>query len=129
MEGHSRRCRASRLRHLLARSSRWRRSADGARRRGARRPSRRHHLPHARQGQAASLRRRRKGNVNMRLAGKSALITGSARGIGRAFAEAYIGEGATVAIADINLEAAKKAAAEIGSSAYAVKLDVTDPGH
>jgi NAD(P)-dependent dehydrogenase (short-subunit alcohol dehydrogenase family) len=44
----------------------------------------------------------------MRLAGKSALITGSARGIGRAFAEAYAGEGATVAIADINLEAAQK---------------------
>ncbi|WP_095203031.1 L-iditol 2-dehydrogenase [Mesorhizobium carmichaelinearum] len=62
----------------------------------------------------------------MRLAGKSALITGSARGIGRAFAEAYVGEGATVAIADINLEAAEKTAAEIGSSAYAVKLDVTD---
>ena len=62
----------------------------------------------------------------MRLAGKSALITGSARGIGRAFAEAYIGEGATVAIADINLEAAQKTAAEIGGSAYAVKLDVTD---
>ena len=62
----------------------------------------------------------------MRLAGKSALITGSARGIGRAFAEAYIGEGATVAIADINLEAAQKTAAEIGGKAYAVKLDVTD---
>ncbi|MER8573838.1 L-iditol 2-dehydrogenase [Mesorhizobium sp. M1338] len=62
----------------------------------------------------------------MRLAGKSALITGSARGIGRAFAEAYVGEGATVAIADINLEAARKTAAEIGGKAYAVKLDVTD---
>lgn len=62
----------------------------------------------------------------MRLAGKSALITGSARGIGRAFAEAYAGEGATVAIADINLEAARKTAAEIGGKAYAVKLDVTD---
>jgi D-sorbitol dehydrogenase (acceptor) len=64
----------------------------------------------------------------MRLAGKSALITGSARGIGRAFAEAYIREGATVAIADINLEAAQKTAAEIGEKAYAVKLDVTDLG-
>ena len=35
-----------------------------------------------------------------RLEGKSALITGSARGIGRAFAQAYIAEGATVAIAN-----------------------------
>lgn len=61
-----------------------------------------------------------------RLEGKSALITGAARGIGRAFAEAYVGEGATVAIGDINLEAAEKTAAEIGPSAYAVKLDVTD---
>jgi NAD(P)-dependent dehydrogenase (short-subunit alcohol dehydrogenase family) len=62
----------------------------------------------------------------MRLAGKSALITGSARGIGRAFAEAYAGEGATVAIADINLEAAQKTASQIGGNAYAVQLDVTD---
>ncbi|AZO57024.1 MULTISPECIES: L-iditol 2-dehydrogenase [unclassified Mesorhizobium] len=62
----------------------------------------------------------------MRLKGKSALITGSARGIGRAFAEAYVREGATVAIADINLDAARKTAAEIGDHAYALKLDVTD---
>lgn len=62
----------------------------------------------------------------MRLAGKSALITGSARGIGRAFAEAYVREGATVAIADINLAAAETAAREIGDNAYAVRLDVGD---
>ncbi|BCG84509.1 sorbitol dehydrogenase [Mesorhizobium sp. 113-3-9] len=62
----------------------------------------------------------------MRLKDKSALVTGSARGIGRAFAEAYVRDGATVAIADINLEAARKTAAEIGDKAYAVKLDVTD---
>ena len=62
----------------------------------------------------------------MKLAGKSALITGAARGIGRAFAEAYIREGATVAIADINLDAASAAAAEIGTGAYAVRLDVGD---
>jgi NAD(P)-dependent dehydrogenase (short-subunit alcohol dehydrogenase family) len=61
----------------------------------------------------------------MRLAGKSALITGSARGIGRAFAEAYVREGATVAIADINLDAAQATAADIGDGAYAVRLDVT----
>jgi NAD(P)-dependent dehydrogenase (short-subunit alcohol dehydrogenase family) len=60
----------------------------------------------------------------MRLEGKSALITGSARGIGRAFAEAYVREGARVAIADINLDAARSTASEIGPAAYAVALDV-----
>lgn len=60
-----------------------------------------------------------------RLEGKSALITGSARGIGRAFAEAYTREGATVAIADIDFERASKTAREIGENAYAVELDVT----
>ncbi|MCA0059123.1 MULTISPECIES: L-iditol 2-dehydrogenase [unclassified Mesorhizobium] len=62
----------------------------------------------------------------MRLKGKSALITGSARGIGKAFAEAYAREGAIVAIADIDLEAAQKTAAGIGGKAYAVTIDVTD---
>jgi len=61
-----------------------------------------------------------------RLEGKSALITGSARGIGRTFAEAYIREGATVAIADINFERAEHTASELGASAYALKIDVTD---
>lgn len=61
-----------------------------------------------------------------RLTGKSALITGSARGIGRAFAEAYVREGATVAIADINLERATETAKAIGDQAYAVHLDVTN---
>ena len=60
-----------------------------------------------------------------RLAGKSALITGAARGIGLSFAEAYVREGATVAIADINLAAAKLAADQIGEAAYAIELDVT----
>ncbi|HEX8589635.1 L-iditol 2-dehydrogenase [Pseudomonas sp.] len=61
-----------------------------------------------------------------RLQGKSALITGSARGIGRAYAEAYIREGATVAIADINLERATQTATELGAQAFAVRMDVTD---
>ncbi len=61
----------------------------------------------------------------MRLAGKNALITGSARGIGRTFAERYVREGARVAIADINLSAAQKTAEAIGASAIAVEMDVT----
>ncbi|UOM35034.1 L-iditol 2-dehydrogenase [Acuticoccus sp. I52.16.1] len=61
-----------------------------------------------------------------RLAGRSALITGAARGIGRGFAEAYAREGATVAIGDVDLDAAAEAAAAIGPAAYAVALDVTD---
>ena len=61
-----------------------------------------------------------------RLAGKSALITGAARGIGAAFAKAYAAEGATVAIADLNLASAKKTAGQIGERAYAVYIDVTN---
>ena len=60
-----------------------------------------------------------------RLDGKTALITGSARGIGRAFAEAYVAEGARVAIADINIERARQTAAEIGAAAVAIEMDVT----
>ncbi len=60
-----------------------------------------------------------------RLDGKTALITGSARGIGRGFAEAYVAEGAQVAIADVNLEAAQQTAREIGNAACAVHMDVT----
>lgn len=62
----------------------------------------------------------------MRLENKSALVTGAARGIGRTFAEAYVREGATVAIADIDLARAEEAAHEIGDKAYAVRMDVTD---
>jgi D-sorbitol dehydrogenase (acceptor) len=61
-----------------------------------------------------------------RLQGKSALVTGAARGIGKAFAQAYVDEGATVAIADIDLDRARETAAELGDSAYAVRMDVTD---
>lgn len=59
-----------------------------------------------------------------RLAGKRALITGAARGIGLAFATAYRAEGAEVVIADIDLGRATAAAEAIG--ARAVRMDVAD---
>lgn len=61
-----------------------------------------------------------------RLDGKTALITGAARGIGLALARAYVAEGARVAIADINVGAAEQAAGEIGPAAVAVRMDVTE---
>lgn len=60
------------------------------------------------------------------LSGKRALITGAARGIGLAFARAYIAQGAHVTIADIDLNAANRAAAELGAAASAVRMDVAD---
>lgn len=61
-----------------------------------------------------------------RLENKIAMITGAARGIGRRFAEAYVREGARVALCDIDLERAGRSAREIGDHAFAVRMDVTD---
>jgi short-subunit dehydrogenase len=60
------------------------------------------------------------------LAGETAAITGGARGIGRATAEAMLAQGMRVAIGDVDLETARKTATELGPSAVAITLDVTD---
>lgn len=60
----------------------------------------------------------------MRLQGKTALITGAARGIGEAFARAYIAEGARVCIADIDIDRARETADAIGATA--IQMDVAD---
>ncbi len=63
-----------------------------------------------------------------RLTGKVAIVTGAAQGIGHAIAQRLAAEGAKVALADIQLDSAEQAAAEIrrgGAAAIAVALDVT----
>src|SRR6202045_446584 len=60
------------------------------------------------------------------LAGESAAITGAARGIGRATAEAFLRQGMKVAIGDVDIEAARQTASELGPSTLALALDVTD---
>jgi NADP-dependent 3-hydroxy acid dehydrogenase YdfG len=60
------------------------------------------------------------------LAGETAAITGAARGIGRATAEALLRQGMKVAIGDLDLEQARRTASELGASAVALPLDVTD---
>jgi 3-hydroxybutyrate dehydrogenase len=64
----------------------------------------------------------------MKLTGKAAIVTGAASGIGKAIAERLAAEGASVAVADINLAAARKVAAGIcasGGTALGLAMDVT----
>ena len=64
--------------------------------------------------------------MTSQLQDKIAIVTGAASGIGKEIAVLYAREGAKVAVADLNLSAAKDAAAEIGGNAMAVAMDVAD---
>ena len=67
----------------------------------------------------------------MSLSGKSAMVTGSASGIGREIALALAGDGAAVTVADVNAAGAEAVAAQIresGGAATAARVDVTDSG-
>ena len=59
------------------------------------------------------------------LKGKVAVITGGASGIGRAIAEAFASKGVTVAVADLQMDAAKDFAKELGNNSSAHLCDVT----
>ena len=60
------------------------------------------------------------------LAGRRALVTGAATGIGRTIVEAFVSEGARVAVTDISLDGARDLADSLGEATRAFRLDVTD---
>ena len=62
----------------------------------------------------------------MKIRDKVAIITGAARGIGKAIAERYVKEGAKVVIADLNEPGAKAVASALGPNALGIKLDITE---
>lgn len=65
----------------------------------------------------------------MRLEGKAAIITGSARGIGKATAVKFVKEGAKVVVCDVNIEQVNETVEELkklGGEAIGLKVDVTN---
>jgi NAD(P)-dependent dehydrogenase (short-subunit alcohol dehydrogenase family) len=66
-------------------------------------------------------------DLNFSLAGKVALVTGGASGIGSAIASAFAAKGAVVGVVDINAQVAKSRADEIGRGAKSFACDVSSP--
>ncbi|HWI42949.1 MAG TPA: SDR family oxidoreductase [Nocardioides sp.] len=65
--------------------------------------------------------------MSRQIAGLSIIVTGGARGIGRATVERFARQGASVAIGDLDPELAAEVADSFGDRVVAAKLDVTDP--
>lgn len=61
----------------------------------------------------------------MRLKNKTAIVTGAASGFGAGIARKFIAEGASVLVADINIDAAQSMAEELGAAAIACGVDVS----
>ncbi|MDR0932107.1 MAG: SDR family NAD(P)-dependent oxidoreductase [Victivallales bacterium] len=78
--------------------------------------------------EAESYRQKVSGGASVRLSGKVAVVTGGAQGFGYGIAEELAAEGATVVIADMNLEGAKSAASKLNSAggASAVAVNIAD---
>ncbi|MDO9145584.1 SDR family NAD(P)-dependent oxidoreductase [Rhodoferax sp.] len=62
----------------------------------------------------------------MKLKDKVALVTGAGQGMGRAIAQRFVAEGATVVALDLNLEAAQQTLADLGGKSIARCLNVAD---
>ena len=60
------------------------------------------------------------------MAGKVAVVTGGARGLGKGIAQIIVAEGARVVIADIEEEAGRATAAELGDAARFIRTDIAD---
>jgi NAD(P)-dependent dehydrogenase (short-subunit alcohol dehydrogenase family) len=65
--------------------------------------------------------------MSAELAGKVAIVTGGASGIGRATVELFVAQGAQVVIADVDAAAGEALAADLGPSAAFKATDVSDP--
>jgi 3alpha(or 20beta)-hydroxysteroid dehydrogenase len=68
-------------------------------------------------------------NPNGRLAGKVAIVSGGAGGIGAAVVRTFVGEGAQVVIGDLLAAEGKALAAELGAASVFQELDVRQISH